>query len=161
MAAGSSLLSSHTPSRPARASSASRCACQRASGTMISPVAGISGSFPPDPASSRCQGSVTTFLSLMMAAIYAFLERLRSDAPHDVDEAFCFAVAPLEVDPDQFLDHVGYLLAHNRRPDHLAYRCRRSRPRQALIAADGDLVPLRPIVLVHAEDADMAHVMMT
>src|SRR5262245_19682672 len=118
--AGSSWLSSQTPSRPTRSTRSSRSACHIASGTMMSPANGISGSVPSAAISSRCHESATTFRFLMMIAIYVLLEWLDAGPPHDVDEALAFALTPLEIDLDQLLDHVGNLLARERGPDHLA-----------------------------------------
>ena len=89
-----------------------------------------------------------------MSAIYVFLERLGADAAHDVDEALGFAVAPVEIDLDQLLDHVGDFLLRHRRAEHFA-----ERSVVALRAADRDLVELRAL-LVHAENADVADVVM-
>jgi hypothetical protein len=68
-----------------------------------------------------------------------------------VDEELV-GVAQLEVGFDQLRDHVGHLGRRERGPDHLAQR-----GVVALPAADRDLVPLGS-VLVDAEDADVAHV---
>src|SRR5689334_16899655 len=103
MSAGSWWLSSQIPSRPGRASSSARRSRHIASGTMMSPAAGAAGAEPSGFSSSRNQGSVATFLSLMMSAIDLFLERLDARAPHDVDEAFFLAVAMLEIDLHQLL----------------------------------------------------------
>src|SRR5262245_42446753 len=100
IAPGSSLLFSQTPSRPPRARSASRRSRHSDSDTMRSPDGSSAGSLPSAAASSRCQGSAATFLSLMMFAIHVFLEGFRSDAPDHVDEALDFTLAALEVDLD-------------------------------------------------------------
>src|SRR5688572_11999258 len=158
MAPGSSLLSSQTPRRPARLSSASRRSSHNASGTMRSPAGSSAGNLPSAAASSRCQGSATTFRSLIIA-INTLLERFQADAPDHVDETLDLALAPLEVKPDELFDHVGNVLLRERRPDHLSDTRRRPGAREPLVAADRDLVPLLA-VLVHAEDADVAHVVM-
>src|SRR5687767_3194043 len=97
--------------------------------------------------------SETTRRPLIRVAINTFLEGLDANAVHDVDEALDVAVAALEVTLDEALDHVGHVRPGERGTDDLAKRSRR------LIAADLDLVPLLA-VLIHAEDADMPHVMM-
>src|SRR5438105_13374883 len=51
--------------------------------------------------------SVMTRRSLISVAIDLFLERLDTDAMHDVDEALGLAVAPLEVALDQLFHHHG------------------------------------------------------
>src|SRR5690606_13682173 len=137
--------------------SSSRRSRHTASGTMTSAPGGTGGQPSPAPASSRRQGSLAIILSLMMSAIHAFLERVDAVTPYHVDEALRLALAPLQVDANQLLDHVGNLLARERRADHLADRRRRARPGQPLVAADGDLVPL-VAVFVDAEDADVADV---
>src|SRR5215831_4478223 len=145
------------PTRPVRASNASRFVRQRASGTITSPSGGIAGAVPSAASSSRSQGSGASFLSLMMIAIHAFLEWIETGAPHDVDEALFGAFAPLQIDLDQLLDDIGNLRPRERGSDHLSHRGGRAGTGQPLVAADGNLVPLLA-VLVHAEDADVADV---
>src|SRR5439155_10404556 len=99
--------------------------------------------------------SVMTRRSLISIAIDLFLERLDTDAMHDVDEALGVAVAPLEIAPDQLFHHQGDVGAGERRPDHLAQCGFRSGTRLTLVSADLDLVPLLA-VLIDAEDADVA-----
>src|SRR5712692_11773790 len=125
---------------------------------MASPRAGTSGNSPFGPRSSRCQLSATMRRSLMSVAIYEFLEGFDADAVHHVDEAFGVAVATREVAINQPLDHVGHFGASERRPDHLAQRRAHAGTDFPLVAADLDLVPLFA-VLVDAEDADMADMM--
>src|SRR5258706_15886064 len=107
---------------------------------MMSPAPGVSGRLPSAFSSSRCQGSVTTFLSLMISAIAAILEGFDTGAPDHVDEAFFLAVAALEVDLDQLLNHVGNLRARERRPDHFPERRGSTGTGESLVAADGNLV---------------------
>src|SRR5712691_5840651 len=160
-ASGPSLASSHTPSGPvsARERSSSRRASQSASGTMTSPRAGTSGNSPLGPRSSRCQLSATMRRSLISVAIYGFLEGFDADAVHHVDEALGVAVAAREVAIDQLFDYVRYFGTGKRRTDDLAEGCAAARPDFTLVAADLDLVPLLA-VLVDAQDADVADVMM-
>ena len=78
---------------PARASSASRCACHKASGTMISPVArDRRRGCRRAPAQAAARDRLRRFLSLMMIAIDTLLERFDADAPDDVDEALFLAL---------------------------------------------------------------------
>src|SRR4051812_19379119 len=96
----------------------------------------------------------------MSVAIDAFLERFDADAVHYVDEALGFAVAMLEVAVDQALDDPRYVRARERRTNDPAQRrAYFTDARFTLITADLDLVPLLA-VLVDAEDADMADVVM-
>src|SRR5262245_36157012 len=122
------------PIRPVRASSAARSACHTASGTITSPCAGIAGAAPSADASSRSQGSVASFLSLMMVPIDTLLEWLQAGTPDDVDKTFLLAFPPLQVNLDQLLDDVGNLRASERRTNHLAHRCWRSGTCQPLVA---------------------------
>src|SRR2546430_2123878 len=101
--------------------------------------------------------SATTRRPLIRLAIDIFLERCDTDAVHHVDEALCVAVALREIAVDQPLDDVGHLGACERRTDDFAKRRLEPRAYLALVAADLDLVPLLA-VLIHAEDADVAHV---
>src|SRR3954471_11643263 len=104
--------------------------------------------------------SLTTRRPLMSVAIDAFLERFNADAVHYVDEALGFAVAMLEVAVDQALDDPRYVRARERRTNDPAQRrAYFTDARFTLITADLDLVPLLA-VLVDAEDADMADVVM-
>src|SRR5215470_10370407 len=102
---------------------------------------------------SSVQASSITARSLMSFGIDALLEGLDPEPAHRIDEAFVL-VAPLDVDIDQPLDDAGHFSGRERRPDHLAQG-----RMFALIAADGDLVPLLA-VLVDAEHANVADVVM-
>src|SRR5687768_898706 len=96
--------------------------------------------------------SVTTRRPLIRVAIDVFLEGLDADATHYVDEALGVAVAALEVALDEALDHVGHVRPREGRAEDFTQGCGR------LAAADLHLVPLLA-VLIHAEDADVADVM--
>src|SRR6267143_3643805 len=123
---------------------------------MTSPRAGTSGNSPFGPRSSRRQLSATMRRSLISVAIYGFLEGFYPDAVHHVDEALGVAVAAREVTLDQLFDHVRDLGTREGRADDLAEGSAPAGPDLALVAADLDLVPLLA-VLVDAEDADVAH----
>src|SRR5574340_1186958 len=102
---------------------------------MMSPDSGTTGGAPPSACcSSNCQLSVAILRCFMIEAIHMLLERFDAYAPHDVDKTFLLAVAALEIDLDQLLDHVRHLGLRNRRPQHLAQRSI-----VALGAADRDL----------------------
>src|SRR5713226_4187088 len=158
MASGPSFASSHTPIFFGWARKSSRRPSQSASGTITSPDSGTSGSSPAGPRLSSSQLSATMRRSLISVAIHEFLEGLDADAVHHVDEALGVAVAAREVAIDQPLDHVGHFGTSERRADHLAERSGHAGTDLALVAADLDLIPLLA-VLVDAEDADMADVM--
>src|SRR4051812_40830833 len=79
---------------------------------------------------------------------------------HHVDEALGCAVAPFEIAGDELPDHVGHIVARERRSDDPAERRTRrgfARPGLSLVSADLDLIPLLS-VFIHAEDADVAYV---
>ena len=82
-------------------------------------------------------------------------EGQRAQPAGGFDEAFA-AAAFAQISADDGLDDVGHLVGRKRRPDDLA-RHRRSAERAAVGAAHRDLVPLAA-VLVHAQDADVAAV---
>src|SRR5258708_6861518 len=103
--------------------------------------------------------SVTTRRCLISVAINPLLERFDADAMHHVDEALGIAVAALQVALDQPLDDVRHLRPRKRRAEHFAERRLHARTYFTLVAADLDLVPLLA-VLIDAEDADMADMMM-
>src|SRR5687767_6823125 len=93
----------------------------------------------------------------MSVAIDAFLERFDADAMHHVDEALGLAVAALEIAGDELLDNVrniGTRKGGSQNPPQGRFG---SALGPALVAADLDLVPLLA-VLIHAEDADVADV---
>src|SRR5712692_9195948 len=159
MASGPSFASSHTPIFLGWARKSSRRPSQSASGTITSPDSGTSGSSPAGPALKQQPISATKRRSLISVAIHEFLEGLDADAVHHVDEALGVAVAAREVAVDQPLDHVGHFGASERRADHLAQRRGHAGTDLPQVAADLDLVPLLA-VLVDAEDADVADVMM-
>src|SRR6185503_4465354 len=91
---------------------------------------------------------------MISLSIDPFLERGDADTLHDVDETLHLAVPVLEVALDQLFHHVRDFGARKGRTENLAERGRR------LISADLDLVPLLA-VLIDAEDADMADVVVT
>src|SRR4051812_1433872 len=103
---------------------------------------------------------------LMSVAIHLFLERFGSDAMHDVDEAFGVGVAMFEIALDQALDDIGNVCPGKGRPKDFAERSAEcgdvagAMTGFPLVSADLDLVPLFA-VLIDAEDADMAYVVMT
>src|SRR6478752_2361716 len=104
-------------------------------------------------------GFATTRRSLISVAIDSSLEGLDADAMHHLDEPLGLAVAVLDIRLDQLLDHVGDFGARERRAEHLAKARARARAVGVpLVAADFDLVPLLA-VLIDAEDADVADVM--
>src|SRR5688572_9635098 len=134
---GPSLPCSHTPTCPGRESKFARSRCHSASGTITSPCGGMAGSTPSGDGSSSRQSSCANRPFLMIVAIYRFLERLYSDAPHRVDETLVLAVAPREISPDESVDYIRHLFLRDRRPDHFA-----DRRVVALISPYRDLVEL-------------------
>src|SRR5690606_33028809 len=78
-----------------------------------------------------------------------------------------FAVPQPQIGLDELFDDVGHLVARERRADDAPDACAPAAPlgqiqavaRACLAPAEGDLVPL-PAGLVHAEDADVANVVM-
>src|SRR5438105_6246034 len=153
-ACGSSAGASQMPIGALRASSASRSRCHSASGTIAATSSATAGSAPSSAARSSVQVSSTICPSLMSlrSAIHAFFERLDPDATHRVDEQF-FVGAVAQIHADQLFDYVGHLFHLERGADHFAQR-----RLVALRATDRDLIELCPM-LVHAQDADVAHVM--
>src|SRR6185369_1152929 len=158
---GSSSGLSHTPTGVPRFCSSARCAFQSASGTTMGPSGSgsmTSGSSKP----TNCHDSGWTCPSRMMRsgstgkllvlAVDARLEGGDADALDGVHEELV-GMAQLEVGLDERGDHIRHLGRGEGRADHLSQR-----GVVALAAADRDLVPLAA-VLVHAEDADVAHVM--
>src|SRR5438067_5834904 len=134
-----------------------RATCGRRSATAAGSSVGSRRRTSP-PLLGCGELSLTTRRCLINAAIDVFLERRDAEAVHHVDEALGVAVAVVEVALDQAPDHVGHLSARDRGADHFAKRgLRATRPNLALVAADLDLVPLLA-VLVDAEDADVADV---
>src|SRR5690606_3656132 len=144
------LFRSHTPRAPSRALRAWACSRHRASGTMMLSLLGTPSR--EAPLSSRCQLSVTTWSFLMIRCIDALLEGLDADTAEGIDEALVLG-ALFEVDTDDLLDDVGHVVLGERRAEDL--------PQAGVAngtAAQGYLVELRAL-LVYAENADMAHVM--
>eukprot|EP01022_Parablepharisma_sp_SALTPOND_P026560 TRINITY_DN643_c0_g3_i1.p1 TRINITY_DN643_c0_g3~~TRINITY_DN643_c0_g3_i1.p1 ORF type:complete len:1321 (+),score=447.37 TRINITY_DN643_c0_g3_i1:3726-7688(+) len=167
---GRSSLASQTPTS-ARALRVAAWAFHTVSGTITRPAGTVTVSADsPSARRSTLQSSLTTVLFLMISGIgvfscdivgrtdrrcvYEFLERVHTDAAHGIDEAFFF-IALLDVDLQQAVDHGGHLGGRERGADDLA-----DRGFVALGAAQRDLVPLGTI-LVHAQDADVAHVVVT
>src|SRR5579883_2347789 len=144
---GVTSLGSLRPIGPLRRYSASRSRDQRCSDTVAASPS-LSASSSP-----RCrQGSTTTRPSLM-SGIKRLLEGREADAAIGIGKALAIA-AQAQIDADEIVDRVRHLLARDGRADNGAER-------RVLVgaAADGDLVELFA-VLVDAEDADMADVMM-
>src|SRR5881394_1541541 len=113
--------------------------------------------------SSGERGSVSlaTWRPMINLAIDPLLERLHADTLHDVDETLHLAIALIEVALDQSFDHVRHLGAREGRAEHLAQRRVGALAMGfPLVAADLDLVPLLA-VLIDAEDADVADVVMS
>ncbi len=104
----------------------------------------------------------------MAGGVGGGLEGLDADAAHGVDEVLVLLAAGaagglgrqrlalVAVGGQQCLDHAGHLGRAEGRPDDLAGHGR-ARQVGAVGAAERDLVPL-PAVLVHAQDADVAAV---
>src|SRR6266567_5419753 len=147
---GSSAGLSQTPTLPRTDSDTFSC-CHSSSGTMTGTPPATSAS--ETASRSRAQPSSTIARSLMSDGINALLERLDAQSADGIDEALVL-VPPLDVDVDQARHDVGHLLRRERRSDDLAQR-----GLFPLVAADGDLVPLLA-VLIHAEHADVADVVM-
>src|SRR5690606_10604870 len=103
-------------------------------------------------AGSSCQVSSSTSPFLMIRCIDALLERVDSDTAEGIEEGFFFG-ALLDVDANQLFDHVSHLLLGKGGAKDLR-QCRVT----ACTATDGHLVELLTF-LVHAENADMANVM--
>src|SRR6266581_4818904 len=150
-ASGSSFGSSHTPTS-LRADNAACSALHRANGTMTGTLLGTSAS---EVASrSSVQRSSIMDRSLMSSGINAFLEGFDAEPAHRVDESLVFVTA-LDINVDERCDDVGHFGGSKRGADNLPQR-----GTVALCAADRDLVPLLA-VLIDAEDADVADVMMS
>src|ERR1700733_3591714 len=90
----------------------------------------------------------------MMRLIHALLEWFDTDAPHGINKALVVTVPLAHIDFEQPGDGLGHRVLRNRGTDDFAERRRSSRR-----ATDGDLIPLLA-VLIHAEDTDVADVMM-
>src|SRR5262249_14411686 len=103
--------------------------------------------------STRTNRSSTMRVDLT-SGIDSLLERLDADARDGIDENLVRALAQLEVRGGDVLDHVSDLGIGHRRPEDLA-----ELGVIAGLAADRHLVELLA-VLLDAEDADMADVMM-
>src|SRR4051812_5630904 len=118
------------------------------------------GSSRSTSASGSEGGFATTRRSLISVAIDSRFKWFDANAMDEVDEALDLAVACVQVELDQFLDHVGHFGARKRRAEHFAERgAGPRRMRITLVSADLDLVPLLA-VLIDAEDADVADVVM-
>src|SRR5437764_5631191 len=90
----------------------------------------------------------------LYSAIDPLLERRRADPPVGVDEALALA-ARLEIGRDQRIDRLDHLVGLDRRAKNRAERGLA----EVDVAAQAQLVELDP-VLVDAQDADVANVMM-
>src|ERR1035438_1503956 len=170
MVSGPSLGASQTPRGSpcsySRAMNSALRARQTATGTSSGPtgrrtVFGVS-----------CSARVTTFqasswtrrslislgicnLSFVgIQLVGADTEGIEADPSHGIDEAFA-AVAVGEIGVDQPFHHVGHLVGGEGGTDDFA-----KAQGVALAAADADLVPLLAL-LIDAEDADVADVMVT
>src|SRR5450830_2047189 len=169
---GRSSLASQTPMSGRRAARVSRWACHTGSGTMTLP-AGTSTVSGVSVSSRRSKPQVfgTTAAFLMISSrtsnifvfshqvadrdrrcIDMFLERRQAQALGRIDEALAF-VAVAHVDVQQAADDFRHLQGRERWSDDLA-----DGGVVALRAADRHLIPFATI-LVDAEDADAAHVM--
>src|SRR5471032_2881540 len=169
---GRSSLASQTPISGRRVARVSCCAFHTLKGTMALPagtttVSGVS----PSSRRSKPQSLATTAAFLMISSrtsnifvfphqvanrdrrcIYVFLERRQAQALGRVDEAFVF-VAVAHIDLQQTRDDFRHLQGGERWSDDLA-----DGGVVALRPADRHLIPFAAI-LVDAENADAAHVM--
>src|ERR1700722_3157750 len=149
----SSILSAGamgTPSGPGRADHALKLARSSCKGT-ITPCVPLAA----PGSSSRCrQLSATISRRLSTRRIDALLEGCEADAAIGVDQALA-VVAPFAVHLDDALDGFRHGALRHRRPDHL------TQGGEAVDrAAERDLIPLLA-VLLHAQDADVSHMVMT
>src|SRR3984957_3419882 len=149
----SSILSAgemRTPSRPCRADHVSKLARSSFRGT-ITPCALLAA----PGSSSKCrQSSATISRRLSTRRIDTLLEGCEADAAIGVDEALA-VVAPLAVHLDDALDGFRHGAVRDRGPDHLTQG-----GKAVDRAAERDLIPLLA-VLLHAQDADVSHMVMT
>src|ERR1700682_1807419 len=177
--AGSLSGASHTPRSAALrdAVSASRDACQSATGTSTRPAgsASAAGNAPSSAARTTVQSSFTIERFLIIEVICRYplsralrvrrlarcvpapLERRDADAVVRVDEALAVD-AVLDERVDHLRHDVGHFFSRERGTDH-APEMRTGRAR-ALFAAERHLIPLRA-VLVDALHADVADVVMS
>src|ERR1043166_7218769 len=132
-------------SRPAKTSAAAR---KRAAETITATPWGTGMS-----SATRTKSSATMRPALM-SCMDALLERLDADALDRVEEDFARPLAQLHVGRDDVLDHVGDLAGGHRGTEQRAQL-------RVLVgaAADRDLI-IFLAVLLDAEDADVADVMM-
>src|SRR5580704_7911271 len=90
----------------------------------------------------------------MICLIDSLPEGLDSNAPHGLQELLVLTVALAHIHLEQFADRVRHAILCYRGTQHFS-----ERGGTGWRAADGDLIPLLA-VLIDAENADMAHVMM-
>src|SRR3954471_273366 len=106
------------------------------------------GSSRSTSASGGEGGFATTRRSLISVAIDSRFKRFDADAMHEVDEALDLAIARVQIELDQFLDHVRHLGARKRGAEHFAERgAGPRRMRIALVSADFNLVPLLAVLI--------------
>src|SRR5581483_8364592 len=93
-------------------------------------------------------------LPFLTSGIDPLPERFDAEPLHRIDKKFVRALAQRKISFDDVLDHVGDFRKRNRRTDQNA--------KFGILvgtAADGDLIEFLA-VLLHAENADMANMMM-
>src|SRR5690606_37388974 len=152
ISSGSAPASSQTATSP-RASSASFCSCQVASGTITLPVVGT-----PDVCTSStrnsCQSSLTMLRTLMICAIDTLLERFDTDTLVRIDKAFTVDTL-LDIQGNDLVQCHEQFIRIEGRANLFADAA------DAVAAAtEGDLVELAAF-LVDAEDADMTDMVVT
>src|SRR5512146_853921 len=144
---GSMVFGRRSPSLSPRARSVPSSSCQRAKDTVTSPLAGTGSS------SARwCQSSTASAPS-SARSIECFFEGRLADAAIGFRETLALLAQP-HIDIDQGIDRGRHVVALDRRADDRA-----DRGVVAGIAAQRDLIDLLA-VLIDAQDADMAEVMM-
>src|SRR5690606_24533061 len=144
--------------------------CRRESSACSAPLR-INRSGSPAAAvcaeSSGMDGLLGLGLGQGRVGVYVGLEGFDANAVDHVDEPLGFAVPQPQIGLDELFDDVGHLVARERRADDAPDGCAPAAPlgqiqavdRACLAPAEGDLVPLLA-GLVHAEDADVANVVM-
>src|SRR5258706_2577689 len=84
--------------------------------------------------------------------IHSFLEGFHTEPAYGIEKSFVRST-PFDIHVQQPRDRFRHVGLRHRRPDHRAQRCIGPGG-----APDGDLVPLLA-ALIHAENADVSHVM--
>src|SRR5690348_12573981 len=135
-----------TPMGVLRGSIRPRSSCQRARPMMIGPSGGSGSS-----SATWMKASVAGWPSLM-SGIELFLEGCLAEAAISIDEPLAF-LAVFEIGVDDLLDRIHHLVGRESGPDDLT-------DAGVLVgaAAERDLIELLAL-LVDAENADMAHMM--